>query len=361
MSDLVGLGLTAVLLALNAFFVGAEFALVSARRAAIEPRAEAGVRSAVITIRAMEHLSMMMAGAQLGITVCSLALGSLSEPAIAHLLEPGFEALGLPGALVHPSAFVVALSLVTVLHVVLGEMVPKNVALAGPDRAALWFGPPMYYVCVVLRPVVATFNWLANHLLRLVRVEPQAEVSSTFSREQVSGLVEESAREGLLDEDERELLAGALSFQERTVASVLVPLAELVTVPLDVTPRELEAAAARTGFSRFPVHGDADDDLVGYLHLKDVLSATGASRTARVAAPLVRLLPRVAQEDTLADVLASLRGTGAHLAEVVAGADGDAGATLGVVALEDVLEELVGQIRDEVRSARAPEPSVPAT
>ena len=357
MSDLLGLGLTAVLLALNAFFVGAEFALVSARRAAVEPRAEAGVRSAVTTIKAMEHLSMMMAGAQLGITVCSLALGSLSEPAIAHLIEPGFAALGLPEALVHPFAFVVALALVTVLHVVLGEMVPKNVALAGPDRAALWFGPPMYYVCVVLRPVVVTFNWLANHVLRLVRVEPQDEVSSTFSREQVSGLVEESAREGLLDEDERELLAGALSFVERTVATVLLPLDQLRTVPREVTPRGLEAAAAETGFSRFPVHGARGDDLVGYLHLKDVLSATGAQRTAPVAERLVRPLPRVTEQTTLADVLASLRGSGAHLAEVVAGPGGAEGTTLGVVALEDVLEELVGQIRDEVRSARAPEAS----
>ncbi len=350
MSDWLGLALTAVLLAFNAFFVGAEFALVSARRAAIEPKAEAGVRSAVITIRAMERLSLMMAGAQLGITVCSLALGSLSEPAIAHLLEPGFETLGLPTTLVHPFAFVVALSLVTVLHVVLGEMVPKNVALAGPDRAALWFGPPLYYVCVVLRPIVSTFNWLANHILRLVKIEPQDEVASTYSREQVHGLVEESAREGLLDADEHELLAGALSFQERTVATVLVPLAELRTVSADVTPAQLEAAAAETGFSRFPVRGAAPRELVGYLHVKDLLGASGGARDVPVAAWRIRPLPRVGEEETLADVLATLRGAQAHLAEVIA----PGGATSGVVALEDVLEELVGQIRDEVAIAREP-------
>ncbi len=350
MSDLVGLGLTAVLLALNAFFVGAEFALVSARRAAIEPKAEAGKRSAIITIRAMERLSLMMAGAQLGITVCSLALGSLSEPAIAHLVEPAFEAAGLPAALVHPFAFVIAISLVTVLHVVLGEMVPKNVALAGPDRAALWFGPPLYYVCVSLRPIVGAFNWLANHILRLVRIDPQDEVASTFSREQVHGLVEESAREGLLDEDEHELLAGALSFQERTVATVLMPIGDLRTVPADVTPAGLEAAAAETGFSRFPVRGTGPGDLSGYLHVKDLLGASGAARDAPVAARRVRPLPRVRHDETLADVLATLRGAQAHLAEVV----DRSGGTSGVVALEDVLEELVGQIRDEVAIAREP-------
>ena len=134
----VGILLTAVLLAANAFFVGAEFALVSARRSVIEPRADAGSRRARTTLRAMENISLMMAGAQLGITVCSLALGALSEPAIAHLVEPGFESLGVPEAAVHPVAFVLALGLVTVLHVVLGEMVPKNIALAGPERSALW-------------------------------------------------------------------------------------------------------------------------------------------------------------------------------------------------------------------------------
>src|SRR5699024_2982684 len=134
MSTATGLGLTLLLLLLNAFFVGAEFSLISARRSVIEPKALEGRWTAKITIYAMEHVSLMMAGAQMGITVCSLALGAISEPAIAHLLEPPFDALGVPGALVHPISFAVALALVTYLHVVFGEMVPKNIALAGPER-----------------------------------------------------------------------------------------------------------------------------------------------------------------------------------------------------------------------------------
>lgn len=348
MSDVVGLLLTGVLLALNAFFVGAEFALVSARRAAIEPRADAGSKRARTTLRAMEQLSLMMAGAQLGITVCSLALGSLSEPAIAHLIEPVFAAAGVPEVLVHPIAFTIALSLVTFLHVVLGEMVPKNIALAGPDRAALWFGPPLWAICRVLRPVIVAFNWAANHLLRLVGVTPADEVASTFDREQVASLVEESAREGLLEADEHELLTGALSFEQRPATAVLIPLAGLRTVPRDVTPAALEQAATATGFSRFPVHGRATDDLVGYLHLKDVLDAGAAQRSAPVDPKWVRPLLRVGETESLSTALRKMQATGAHLAQVTA----RDGTTLGAVALEDVVEELIGQIRDETRAAR---------
>lgn len=348
MSTTWALVATVLLIALNAFFVAAEFALVSARRAAIEPRAEDGSRRAATTLRAMERVSLMMAGAQLGITVCSLALGYLSEPAIASLLEPVLELVHVPHALLHPVAFVVALAVVTLLHVVLGEMVPKNMTLAGPDRAALWLAPPLVVVVTVLRPVISTFNWLANRVLALGGIEARNEVTSAFTRDEVAGLVEESHREGLLAEDEHDLLAGALSFDERTAASVLLPLDRLRTVPVGVTPAGVEAQAAATGFSRFPV-ADADGALVGYLHLKDVLETDPARRAAPVDPRWVRPLPRVVVTDKLGDVLARMQSSRAHLALVTDAA----GAALGVVALEDVLEELVGQIRDEARPARA--------
>ena len=346
--DVLGLVMTAVLLLLNAFFVAAEFALVSARRAAVEPLAQAGSRRAAVTLRAMEQVSLMMAGAQLGITVCSLALGYLSEPAIAHLLEPVLEAVGLPEPLLHPVAFVVALSLVTVLHVVLGEMVPKNITLAGPDRAALWLAPPLVVVVTVLRPLISVFNRLANLVLRAVGVEPKDEVASAYTREEVAGLVEESRREGLLEADEHELLTGALSFEERTAAAVLLPLDRLATVPAGATPREVEQRAAATGFSRFPVRG-AGRELLGYLHLKDVLDADPAVRAAPVHPKWLRALPRVGVDDRLGDVLATMKSATAHLAQV----SDRSGVPLGVVALEDVLEELVGQIRDEARPSRS--------
>jgi CBS domain containing-hemolysin-like protein len=343
------LGLSLFLLVANAFFVGAEFALISARRSTIEPRADAGSRAARVALRAMEQISLMMAGAQLGITVCSLGLGALGEPAIAHLLEGPFETLGLPEAAVHAVAFAIALSIVAYLHIVLGEMVPKNIALAGPDRAAMVLAPPLLLIVRVLRPAIAFLNWIANVVLRLVGVTPQDEVTSTFTRDEVAGLVEESHREGLLDEDEERLMSGALHFEERDARTVLLPAAELETVAPTVTPAQLEQVAARTGYSRFPVARDGRPE--GYLHLKDVLEFEDVHRNRPIAESWIRPLPAVRETDRLRAVLGTMQRTGSHLARVEDGT----GEVLGVVALEDVLEELVGEVRDEAQ--REPQPS----
>jgi CBS domain containing-hemolysin-like protein len=335
------IALSVVLLIGNAFFVGAEFAVISARRSVIEPKADAGNRLARITLGAMEQVSLMLAGAQLGITICSLGLGYLGEPAIAHLIEGPFEALGMPEALLHPVAFAIALSIVSFLHVVLGEMVPKNIALAESERSALVLAPMLLVVVRVLRPAIASLNWVANRILQAFGVEAKDEVTSAFTRDEVAGLVEESRREGLIDQHEGRLLVGALKFQERDARSVLLPLDRLETVEHDVTPAELEQVAARTGFSRFPVCRDGR--LVGYLHLKDVLEFEDRHRNRPVAESWIRVLPKVAPDDRLRTVLATMQRSGAHLARVEDGA----GEALGVVALEDALEELVGEIRDE--------------
>ena len=349
MSDGAAIFTSVVLLALNAFFVGAEFALISARRATIEPRADEGNRLAKIALSAMERISLMMAGAQLGITICSLGLGYLGEPAVAHTIEPLFELVGLPDALVHPVAFAIALALVASLHVVLGEMVPKNIALAGPDRAAMALGPPLVLIVRVLHPAIALLNWTANVLLRLVGVDAKDEVTSAFTRDEVAGFVDESRREELLDPSEARVLVGALSFEERDARSVLLPLDTLETVPLDTTPSDVEALAARTGFSRFPVRADDGEELIGYLHLKDALETEERHRLRPIARRWVRPLPAVEATSPLRAVLTTMQASGAHLARV---RDAD-GAVLGVVALEDVLEELVGEIRDESQRVAA--------
>jgi len=340
MSDLAAVILAVVLLAANAFFVGAEFALISARRTQIEPRAAAGSRVARTTIRAMENVSLVMAGAQLGITVSSLGLGAVGEPAVAHLLEPAFHALGVPDRLLHPVAFVVAMSIVVYLHVVLGEMVPKNIALAGPERSALLLGPPMMLVVIVLKPVVVTLNAIANAILRLMHVEPKDEVTSAFTRDEVAALVDQSRGEGLLPEDEYDRLAGALGFTERTVTSVLMPYDDLATVPRGATVEDVEAVCAATGFSRFPVADDGE--LLGYLHIKDVLETDPERRSRKVPDKWVRPFASVQPHDVLHDALESLQRRGAHMGRVVQ----EDGTVLGLVTLEDVLEELVGEIRD---------------
>jgi CBS domain containing-hemolysin-like protein len=342
MSNLTALGIALLLLAGNAFFVGAEFALISARRTQIEPRAQAGSRAARVTLRGMENVSLMMAGAQLGITMCSLGLGAIGEPAVAHLIEPAFEAVGLPDALVHPIALVIALAIVVTLHMVLGEMVPKNIAIAGPERSALALGPPLYAIVTVLKPMIWLLNASANIVLRLVRVTPQNEITSTFTADEVAAFIAQSRREGLLDEDEHELLTGALAFTDAQVGSVVLGIDDLVTVTRHITPAELEEICARTGYSRFPVVSDTGD-LVGYIHLKDVLDTPQDIRDQPVHPKWLRPLVSVGLDQSLRDTLAIMQAHGAHMARV---ADPNDDSVIGVATLEDVLEELVGEVVD---------------
>ena len=341
MSAPVAIFVAVLLLLGNAFFVAAEFALVSARRTQIEPRAEAGSRFARTTLRAMENISLVIGVNQLGITVCSLVLGAVGEPAVAHLLEPVLHAAHVPESFLHPIAFVVGLAIVVYLHVVMGEMIPKNLALAGPDRAALALGPPIWFIVKLLRPVIVVINTVAAGVLRLAGVKLMDEVSSTYTREEVAALVEESRGEGLLEADEYDRLAGALGFTEKTVESVLMSTDTLTTLPRGSTAADVEALCAATGFSRFPVEG-ADGELLGYLHIKDVLEPDESRRERPIDDKWIRPFATVAVEDTLHDTLETLQRRGAHMARVV----DTAGVTLGLATLEDVIEELVGEIRD---------------
>lgn len=341
MSTVGALVALVVLLLVNAFFVGAEFALVSARRGQIEPVAAKGSWAARATLRAMEHVSLSLACCQLGITMASLGIGAVGEPAVAHLLEVPFEAVGLPASLVHPTALVVALVLVVYLHMVLGEMVPKNITLAGPDRAALLLGPPLFLVGIPLRPVIRLMNATANLVLRAGGVEPKDEVTSAFTNEEVRHFVVESGREGHLDEDELSLLQGALQFETMTARDVMIPAAELVTADPRITVAELEALAARTGFSRFPIREEGR--LTGYVHLKDVLSTDPAMRDVPLPPERIHRLGRVEADARLRTVMDEMKEAGLHLAQV----EGSSGG--GVVALEDVLEALVGEVRDATR------------
>ncbi|QSB15394.1 HlyC/CorC family transporter [Natronosporangium hydrolyticum] len=340
MSDTTAILIAIALLAGNAFFVGAEFALISARRSQIEPLA-ATSRRARITLRAMERVSLMMACAQLGITACSLGLGAIGEPAVAHVIEPWLAALGVPPQLLHPIAFAIALTVVVCLHMVLGEMVPKNIAIAGPERAALWLGPPLAGITAMLRPLIVTLNALANAVLRLCRVAPREELASAYTVDQVAELITQSRREGLLDDEEHTLLTNALTLNEQTVGTVLLPAHSLVTLPVDTTPAQVQDACVRTGYSRFPVT-DPAGEMVGYLHVKDVLTQDPHAVGRPIDPSLIRPFAIVRAGDTLRSALATMQTAGAHLALILDGT----GQPIGIAALEDVLEELVGEVRD---------------
>ncbi|GIG55427.1 membrane protein [Demequina activiva] len=333
------------LLLANAFFVGAEFAVISARRSSIEPRAEAGSRSARTVLWAMENVSLMLACAQLGITVCSVSLGVVAEPAIAHALEGPLHALGVPEGASHVLAVAIALTVVVGLHVVVGEMVPKNAAVSSPDRAALVFGPPLVWIARVLRPIIGALNWIANGILRLARIEPRDEVTSAFTADEVHSIVERSSEEGTLS-DPSGLLTGAIEFSDHTAADVMVPVAAVTGVEAGVSVDEFERAVAESGYSRLPVSDGGR--FVGYLHVKDTLFARPGEREEPIQEWRVRDLPVVAPADEVETILALMRNSGAHLASVEAD-----GAPVGLVFLEDIIEELVGEVRDSMAREQA--------
>ncbi|MER5493078.1 hemolysin family protein [Streptomyces sp. NPDC002454] len=320
----------------NAFFVGAEFALISVRRSQIEPHAEEGDRRARSVLWGLRHVSALMAAAQLGITLCTLVLGIVAEPAIAHLLEPVFDAVGVPHGLVHPIAFVIALTVATYLHMLLGEMIPKNIALAEPVRSALLLGPPLVAVARALRPVIFTINAFANALLTLMRVEVKDEVTASFSDTELARMVKDSGNAGLIDDRAQERLHDALELGRRPVNDVVLPLERVVYAHLGVTPEQLEELSSHSGFSRFPVVDD-NRRIVGYLHVKDALDVTPRDLPFQVKD--MRSIARVRATTPLDDVLTAMRRSRTHLAAVL-GADGK---MAGLVTMEDVLRELFGQ------------------
>ncbi|MGW2414783.1 hemolysin family protein [Streptomyces tubercidicus] len=343
---LVQLFFAVLLVLINGFFVGAEFALVSVRRSQIEPLATEGSSRARQVLHGLENLPQMMAAAQFGITVCSLTLGAVAEPTVARLLEPLFEAVHLPAALVHPLGYVIALALVVFLHLVIGEMLPKNLAMAAPEKTALWFSPGLVAFARLCRPVTALLGACARGVLRIFRVEPKDEVEAVFTSEQLTHLVEDAGQAGLLEPAEQEQLSDILELGSRPVTDVLLDRAALVTVEPTVTPRQVEELTVRTGYSRFPVCAPGGA-YMGYLHVKDVLDLEERDRAVpqRVWHPMTTLRAELA----LDDALTAMRRAASHLAAV---ADAT-GRVLGVVALEDVLEMLVGEVRDPAHR-RAP-------
>ncbi|WP_281891944.1 hemolysin family protein [Phytohabitans aurantiacus] len=327
---------TVLLLLGNAFFVGSEFALIASRRTVIEPLAETSQR-ARWALSAMNQIPLMIAGAQLGITVCALLLGAISEPALAHFLEGPFHALGIPDRALHPVAFVLALGVVVFLHTVIGEMVPKNITLAGPELSALWLGPAMLAFCLATKPLLVAMRWASRMVLRIWRVEATDAVKTVFTAEELAGLVSQARTEGLLDAEEHARITGALALNERTAADAMRLWSTVTTVADDVSPASLEVLATRTGRSRFPVVQRNTRRVLGFVHVKDVLGYEGAQRIAAVPPEIIRPLPLVPPDRTLAELLLAMRRERRHIALV-----SDGRTPLGVVTLDDVLTAVVG-------------------
>jgi CBS domain containing-hemolysin-like protein len=335
---------TVLLLLANGFFVGAEFALVAARRTKVEALAKAGDARARTALRSIRELSFMLAGAQLGITMCSLGLGFVAEPAVANLIETGLGTTGqLPDEVIHSISIVIALGIVTFLHMVIGEMAPKNIAIAEPEKTALWIAVPFRVYVTMFRPIVDLLNKLANLGTRLLGQKPQDEMTASHTAEEIGAMIEHSAREGMIREFEHRLLSGAIGFRERDAASAMVPRTEMVAIPVATTAADLERTVVETGHSRFPVYGRNLDNVYGFFHAKDLLKVPPEKRDQPLPNELIRQMLIVPESRKLHPLLIDMRRQQKHLALVI----DEHGGTSGIVTLENLVEELVGEIRDE--------------
>jgi CBS domain containing-hemolysin-like protein len=334
----------ALLVGVNGYFVAVEFALVASQRPKLELLAGRGSRRAQTALNAMSQLPRQLAGSQLAITVASLGLGVLGEPAVAKVIRPVIELAGdPPHGLVHAMSFVIALAIIVFCHMVLGEMVPKGLALAGPERALLLLAPLNQFFTALFRPVIWFLETSAKGIVRLLGGTPVSEIGTAHTAAEFAAMVDASRDEGLLEEFEHSLLSGALDFRSLVASSAMVPRDRVVFVNRRMTVGSIERVAHRSGHSRLPVVGSGLDNVIGFLHVKDLLRLPPESRDEPLPLELVRRMLVVPHDRPLEDLLRAMRRARSHVA-VVRGSDSR---TLGIVTLEDVLEEIVGDIRDE--------------
>lgn len=328
-----------VLLGANAFFVAVEFALVASRRTKLEALDEEGDGRARLALDATANLGLQLAGVQLGITMASLGLGAVAEPTIGA----GFEAvLGfVPEGFRTTLSYAAALGLVVFLHMVLGEMVPKNAAIADPEAMLLRLSIPNRIYMFLFRPVIAVLNGIANAATRAFGVEPRDELTTVHTAQEIASILAESREEGLIEETAHELLSGAITFGERAVREVAISLDDVVTVDQGATVADAEALVHSSGHSRLLVTRP-DGEITGFVHAKDLLTVADDARDRAIPLARIRRVLVVEADQPLDDVVVAMRRARTHLAIV---SDGDD--TLGIATLEDVLEDLVGDIVDE--------------
>ena len=329
-------------------FVASEFALVNLDRADVEARRDRGEAGLAPVIGALKVTSTHLSSAQLGITLTTLLTGYLLEPSIAKLLEAPFLAMNLPEGIVETVGSIVALVIATLLSMILGELVPKNFALALPLQTARLVVPLQIAFTTVFKPAVALLNGTANAVLRSLGIEPQEELSGARSAEELTSLLRRSASEGSLEQDTATLLERTISFSELSASDVMTPRPRLSTIRVSESAEDVIALARKTGFSRFPVIEEDADDVVGIVHVKQ---AVAVPREKRPEVPVGALMtdaervPETMPGDTL---LAEVRGRGYQMVIVV----DEYGGTAGVVTLEDLIEEIVGEVSDEHDRAR---------
>lgn len=333
----------AILLILaNGLFVAMEFALIVSLPSRMEGAAANGSRLAKMGLRAMGDLGEMLAGCQLGITLASLALGAVAEPAIADLLEPVLESMGLSEGYVHPVALAVALTIVVYLHLVIGEMVPKGLALAGPEKTLMAVIVPGLLFVRILKPLIFLLNVMAVRGAALFGAEAADELKQAATPAEFQSMLSDSFESGLLEPDEHQLLVGALGFLEESVDNAMIDRDEIVSLSANATVEEYEDLIHNSGHSRILVTDIDIDHVRGFVHAKDLLTVSDEERSAPISKRMIRKTLSVAPAMPLGEVLLAMRRSRRH---VVLVADGST--TMGLITLEDVLESIVGEIVDE--------------
>jgi CBS domain containing-hemolysin-like protein len=340
----LGLGLVALLVLANGFFVAAEFALVAVRRSRIDHLADEGDKSAKVVQSALKHLDRYISGTQLGITLSSLALGWIGEPALAALIDRGFEAIGIavPSAAVHSAAAITtAFLIITFLHIVLGELAPKSFALTKPEQVSKIVARPLIVFSNIAYPAIWVLNGAANALLRMFRIQPVSELEHVHSPDELRLLVTQSAERGQLNETDTAMLAGVFDFHEKKARDVMRPRTEIVALPLEATADEVWDVVRRERYSRYPVYSDTMDDVTGVFLAKDLWLHD--SDKPFVLSEHIRPTLYVPDNRPAERVLDDLRKTRFHMAVVL----DEYGGTAGILTLEDLIEEVIGDINDE--------------
>ncbi|WP_151525660.1 hemolysin family protein [Serinicoccus kebangsaanensis] len=347
MSTTQALLVSLVLLIANGFFVGAEFAVVAAKRHRLEERAEAGSRAARAAVDASRELSLMLAGAQLGITLCTLALGALAKPAVAYLLEPVIHALGVPDVAVHAIAVVIAVSIVVFLHMVVGEMAPKSWAISHPESSAMMLALPFRAFTWLARPVLWLMNTLANLLLRIGGIDPVDALGNAQTPADLQLLLAQSYEHGVLEDADHQILTGALRLEEETVEAVMFPTTDAVTVPRTATAADVEHISHDSGRSRLfvvePTGRQGQQRIRGLVHVRDAILASAQGRGDRSLGDFLQPVASLPASMPLIDAVSSLRQQRGQLALV----RDDAGRVVGMASMEDILEQILGEFDDE--------------
>jgi CBS domain containing-hemolysin-like protein len=333
------------LIALNAFFVAAEFSLVSVRRTRIQELTDEGSRRAAMVKTALDDINRYVSTAQIGITMSSLGIGFLGEPAVATLFEQPLKALGVTGSALSVVAFIIAFSVLTFFQVVVGEVAPKNFALQKAEAVVLASIPILDGLRRLFTPVIWLLNSSADVLFRAFGVEPAPGMHVIHSEEELKMLVSQSSKGGVLEDSEQEMLYKVFDFADKDVAEVMVPRPDIVGFPIEMTTAELLTAVASQPFTRYPIHRGTMDDIAGILHIRDLFTApiAGVGGEPVTIESLLRPAHVVPESKSLAGLLADFRRSKSHMALVI----DEYGSLAGIVTLEDLIEEIVGEIDDE--------------